>query len=352
MKRTVWATGLFAAMVATGVWSLPIEKNGKSDAATFADVISEGAEAMQSRAGAISTSVPTLEPDMDLVSRGIFECEYHDNPTSSTQKVLVRGSGSCGFLDGSEGVDEKAARIAHYVYSYVPGVFQPEKTICRQVLTNVEDEHRKHPMSGYIVQMNKLPSSSIERYELQGKALLRADKADKVIRKDLQGDVLYALTEHNQQSCNLLLVVEDAPGQSNSGIRGCSSSCLHGAGMVLSCAGSWFWHGFKISAEMAPWAYLTNWVTTTPGWDAATDKILFGEVAKNITSDAGGLYGAWSYELSRTRAGTPNAVSDVIVAVVAGVLGRIYLNPYISAGTIYALELLRLKAKNTAKKKD
>ena len=280
MKKTVWATGLFAALVATGAWSLPIEKIGKSDAVTFYDVINEGAEAVQSRAGVAPASVPTLEPNMDLVSRGIFECEYHDNPTTSTQKVLVRGSASCGFLDGSEDADEKQARLAGYIYSYVPGVFQPEKTVCRQVLTNVEDEHRKYPMSGYIVQMDKLPSCSIERNELQGKALMQANEADKVIREDLKGRVHYALTEHNQQSCDLLLVVEDASGQSNAGIKGCTRSCIHGAGMVLSYAGKWIWYGLKTVASMAPWAYLTNWVTTTPEWDATTDKILFGEAAK------------------------------------------------------------------------
>lgn len=310
MKKTVWATGLFAALVAISAWSLPPGQHRvRPDADSFRGIVSEAAENIQ--ATGASQGLAGLKPDMELVERGIFECTYHDNETTSTNKVLIRGTDSCGFLDASEDYGPKRKRVASYVNSHLPGVFQPEKTNCFAVQSRVEDKGRNKKISEYIEQMDQLPLSQDERFQFQGERLQSAIKVEKFIQQELHGDTHYRKALHNEQPCDMLLVTENEAGQSNAGVRSCAKSCLNGLGMLARWAGGrlkegvgWTWTGMnKIGVPVAG-AYAVNWVTTSTSWDAITGQIL------NV------LYGAWTTEVHRTSVGTSMTVGDYAMSAV------------------------------------
>ena len=291
MKKTVWATGLFAALVATSSWSLSPEQHR---------VRTEAAENIQTTGP--SQRLAGLKPDRGLVERGIFECTYHDNDSTSTNKVLVRGTDSCGFLDASEDYEPKRKRVADYVNSHLPGVFQPEKTSCLAVQSREEDKGRNRKISEYIEQMDQLPFSQDERFQLQGERLQSVIKVEEFIQKELLGNTHYRKALHNEQPCDMLLVTEYEAGQSNAGVRSCARSCLNGLGMFARWAGGWTWTGVKKIGIPAAGAYASTWVTTSPSWDAITD---------NIT---GVLYGAWNKEVHQTPIGTSFTVGDYVMA--------------------------------------
>ena len=301
MKKTVWATGLFAALVATSAWSLPLEEHR---------VRPEAAENIQTTGA--SQRLAGLKPDRGLVERGIFECIYHDNESTSTNKVLVRGTGSCGFLDASEDYEPKRKRVASYVNSHLPGVFQPENTNCFAVQSREEDKGRNNNISEYIEQMDQLPFSQDERFQLQGERLQSVINVEEFIQKELLGNTHYRKTLHNEQPCDMLLVTENEAGQSNAGIRSCAKSCLNGLGMFAKWAGGWAWTGMKKIGIPAAGAYVTTWVTTSPSWDAITDSII------------GALYGAWNKEVHKTPIGTSFTVGDYVMA--AGVFVYLFKN--------------------------
>ncbi|UYM14231.1 hypothetical protein [Endozoicomonas euniceicola] len=330
MKKTVWVTGLLAALVAMGVWSLPLEQqSGEPDDVVNAPENIEADETSQRLAGLAN---------MDWVKRGIFECRYHDNKSSSLNKVLIRGTDSCKFLDGSEAPEEKERRIADYVNAYLPGVFQPEKTRCFAVQFSTEDKSRNVPISEYIEQMNKLPISQNGRAQAQlsGRQLENVMEAENTIRTKLQGEIHRHETLYGEQSCQMLLVAENEPSQSGASFRGCARSCMNGAGMFvtkLSSAGasvlSWVWtRGKKFALPLAGgWFY--NRITTTPGFKAAIDKLQYGEFGPNVTRHAGGLVGFWNTEVTTTAIGTSNTVGDCAAGL--STIGLIYYRAKVMA---------------------
>ncbi|MET4696025.1 hypothetical protein [Endozoicomonas lisbonensis] len=354
MKKTVWATGLFAALITTGAWSLPLEQKRVrpdvdsyiEDADSFGDIVMEAAENIQ--ATEASQGLAGLKPDMELVERGIFECTYHDNETTSTNKVLIRGTDSCGFLDANEDYEPKRKRVASYVNSHLE-VFQPEKTSCFAVQSRAEDKGRKNKLSEYIEQMDQLPLSQEEIFQLQDEYLQSAINAEKFIKTELHGEIHYQKTLHNEQLCNMLLVTEDEAGQSNVGVRSCTRSCLNGIGMLVKWAGGWIWYGAKQVAPPVYVGYLTNWVTTKPFWDTTTDKIMFGEFAPNVTHHSGGLYGALNKRITTTPIGTPNTVSDYGMAFGAAFLFVIRSKVIAALGAMYGYALGRAMAPQAVK---
>ena len=319
MKKTVWATGLFAALVATGAWSLPLDQPlGQPNATTFRDV------AMNSFYSTATTETNLRLsglPDMELVERGIFECIYHSNEMTSLNKVLIRGTDSCGFLDDSEIPEEKRQRIAGYVNAYLPGVFQPEKTSCFAIQSRVEDEFRKTPLSKYIEQMDQLPLSQDERGQLQGKHLENAIEAENTIKTELQGETHYGKTRYSEQTCEMLLVAENESAQAGAGFRSCARSCMNGVGMLVTKLGSaglsalgWVWFGGKKAFVPFIGGWSVNWVTTTPVFKAGRDEFLYGDFGPNVTRHAGGFTGFWNTEITTTAIGTSNTVGDYAAA--------------------------------------
>ena len=328
MKKTVWATSLLAALVATGVWPFsPEQQSGQPDDVINASENIEADETSQRLAGLAN---------MDWVKRGIFECTYHDNESSSLNKVLVRGTDSCKFLDGNEAPEEKGSRIAGYVNAYLPGVFQPEKTSCFAIQSRAEDEFRKTPLSEYILQMDQLPFSQNERAQLQGRQLENVIEAENTIRTKLQGEIHHGETRYSEQTCKMLLVAENEPFQSGAGFRGCARSCMNGAGMFvtkLSSAGgsvlSWVWNRGKEFALPLAGGWFYNRITTMPGLKAAQDKFRYGEFGPNVTRHAGGLAGLLNTEVTTTATGTSNTVGDYAAAF--STIGLIYYRAKVMA---------------------
>ncbi|AMO58167.1 hypothetical protein GZ77_20760 [Endozoicomonas montiporae] len=345
MKKTVWATGLFAALVATVAWGMPLDTERQTTAATFQDLVMQTSKTVEES----ESSTLTVNPDKELVEKRIFECVYADNDTTSRNRVLIRGSQSCGILEapqeleagtqGSQVLEAVGQRVADYVNAYLPGVHQPEKTTCFPIQSKEGDYTR---LSKYIEAMTRIAPNKAIRAE-QPEVV---SKAEDDIKK-LFGETRYAVTVHNNQLCELVLVKENAPLQSNAGrsIRGCMQSCMHGLGMFLSTGAGWTWFGIKNIALAAPGAWLFRWVPSSAWWDTTTGKILYGDFAPNVTANAGGLLGVWQYPVTRNPyTGTDFTVGDSIMSWAAG-FATVYYGPVpqimAGLGTLYTLSLGR-----------
>ena len=252
MKKTVWATGLLVAIVATETFC-----NSESDVSddqgyrnsSLTSMLMKAHNGYQLQQKDLVNNPAKLDIKENLQSRFIFECIYHDRAEAdggvTTRKVMVIGSDSCGFSDTvSENVNEKMNRIKGYVTSHqntlvyylnqfgleifgksdgekaVPDLYDPEQVICYQLYSDGED--RQRPVSDYISVVDEI-------YGKGGKVLPLSDdqetSARNTLYKELSSTATFTEQEYNGQTCHLALISENEYGQHSAG-RSCKQNML------------------------------------------------------------------------------------------------------------------------------
>lgn len=243
MKKIVWATGLFAAIVATGAFcnseSDPSDNQGYRGS-SLTSILMQAHEGYQLQQEGLVDKPEELDVNESLRSRYIFECIYHNRAVAdggiTTRKVMVVGSEGCGFSDlTSETVPEKISRIKGYVTSQqsalayylglsglelfgesdgqkaVPDLEDPEQVLCYHLYS--DGESRQRPVSDYVKVVDEIYGG--------GKVvpLTEGQKADarQTLYKKLQSTATFTSRKYNGQRCNLALISENEYGQHSAG---------------------------------------------------------------------------------------------------------------------------------------
>ena len=333
MKKTVWATGLFAAIVAAGAFCDAGDGASENEIyanSSFSAVLEKAHDGYLLQQNDLVDKPLELEINDNLQKRYIYECIYHNRAVAergiTTRKLMVVGSDSCGFSDTREGPLEKVARIKEYVTTpqtsdilhyyltqmgssnpkNVPDLEDSEQTLCYQLLSDGEQRRRK--VSDYVAVVDKI-------YEDTGGevAPLSNDAqyyARKMLADQLNSTATFIERDYKGDTCHLALIAEDEYGLHSGGSRAKNTMLLFakpvadgigvllGGGGYLVKSGGRYFLGFVVSTGVLA-LEKSPLIRAPAGWayDFATLPLTKWRGVDIRIMDIGGaaLVGIWTY---------------------------------------------------------
>ena len=328
MKKTVWATGLFAAFVATG--ALCNADDGLSDNHVYANstmtaVVEKAQNGYLLDQKDLVDQPLELKVNEDLQSRYIYECIYHNRALKdngeTTRKVMVVGSESCGFSDTAENPVEKVSRIKEYVTTpqtssdlhyyltqmgvtggnkAVPDLEDPEFTVCYQLYSDGEERRRK--VSDYVAVVDDI-------YGDQGVVPLSADaqyNARKLLSEKLASTATFVEQDYKGKTCNLAVIAEDEYGAHSGACRRCTMMLVQ---PIMSVVGV---------TLRAGWTVIGSGGRSFLGFAVPAATTLAVETMTPVRAVAGKVYDVATYPLTQWRS-VEIRVMDISLAILSGV---------------------------------